>query len=135
MPIGALSLALSYTLLKRLPRHDRRHALDVLGAVLLVTATSLLMLALNWGGVRYPWMSAPILGLFAASAFVWALFGLRLGRAPEPLIPLNLFGNQVVRTGTFAALFSMGSSSALPSSCRPTSRLSSVFLRPTAASP
>ncbi|MHB2166098.1 MDR family MFS transporter [Alsobacter sp. R-9] len=108
LPIGALSLALSYTLLKRLPRHDRRHSLDVLGAVLLVAATCVLMLALNWGGVRHPWLSAPILGLVGLSAVLWLLFGLRLGRADEPLIPLSLFANQVVRTGTLAALFSMG---------------------------
>jgi predicted MFS family arabinose efflux permease len=31
-----------------------------------------------------------------------------LGSAPEPLIPLNLFANPVVRNGTIAALFGMG---------------------------
>ncbi len=108
VPIGALSLAMTYSLLKRLPRHDRRHSLDVLGAVLLIAATGVLMLALNWGGVRYPWASAPILSLFGASALLWIGFALRLGRADEPLIPLNLFANPVLRMGTLSALFGMG---------------------------
>ena len=108
LPIGALSLAMTYTLLKRLPRHDRRHSLDILGAALLVAATGTLMLALNWGGVRYPWASMPILALFVGSVLLWIAFGLRLGHADEPLIPLNLFANPVLRMGTLAALFGMG---------------------------
>jgi EmrB/QacA subfamily drug resistance transporter len=108
LPIGALSLAMTYTLLKRLPRHDRKHSLDILGAVLLIAATGTLMLALNWGGVRHGWASPTILGLFAGSALLWIAFGLRLGRADEPLIPLNLFANPVLRMGTAAALFGMG---------------------------
>ena len=33
----------------------------------------LLLLALSWGGVRYPWASAPILGLVGGSAVLWLL--------------------------------------------------------------
>ena len=75
------------SLLKRLPRHDRKHALDIPGAILIMAATSVLMLALNWGGTRYPWSSPTILGLFGLAGVLWVLFGLRLGHADEPLIP------------------------------------------------
>ena len=61
VPLGLIAFFMTDRLLRRLPRHDRPHALDVLGAVLLVAATSVLMLALNWGGVRYPWGSLQIL--------------------------------------------------------------------------
>jgi EmrB/QacA subfamily drug resistance transporter len=108
LPLGALAFVMTDRLLRRLPRHERKHAIDVLGAVLLVAATCVLMLGLNWGGTRYPWVSAPIAGLFAGSAVLWALFALRLGRAPEPLIPLSLFRNGVVRNGTLSACFGMG---------------------------
>ena len=40
-------------LLRRLPRHQRPHKLDVIGAVLIVTASISFMLAINLGGVRY----------------------------------------------------------------------------------
>ena len=79
--------------LKRLPRHECRHRLDLLGAGLLMIATITLLLALNWGGLRYPWLSVPILSLFAGSLLFWALFALRLRVAREPLIPLELSRN------------------------------------------
>ena len=71
-------------------------------------ATSALLLALSWGGVRYAWTSPQILGLAGASLLLWALFAARLTSAPEPLIPLHVLSNQVVAMGTLAACFGMG---------------------------
>jgi EmrB/QacA subfamily drug resistance transporter len=108
LPLGLLALWMANASLKRLPRHDRRHSLDLLGAVLMVAGTVSFMLVLSWGGVRYPWGSAEVLGLLAASAVLWVLFVLRLRHAPEPLIPPTIFRNPVVRMGTLAACFGMG---------------------------
>ena len=63
-----LAYLLTHNVLQRLPRHDRPHSLDVLGAVLMVGAAIALMLALTWGGRRYGWDSPQILALFGASA-------------------------------------------------------------------
>src|SRR5215204_1183958 len=100
LPLGALAFWMSNAALKRLPRYDRRHRLDVLGAALLMGATVALLLALNWGGVRYAWLSAPIAGLLAGSAALSAALALRLHTAREPLIPLDILRNPVVRMGT-----------------------------------
>jgi EmrB/QacA subfamily drug resistance transporter len=108
VPLGALALWMAYASLRHLPRHERRHRLDLLGAVLLVGATVTLMLALSWGGRHYPWASREILGLVAASALLWALFALRQRTAREPLIPLDVLRNPVVRSGTLSACFAMG---------------------------
>jgi EmrB/QacA subfamily drug resistance transporter len=108
LPLGLLAFWMSNASLKRLPRHDRPHRLDILGAVLMVVATVTFMLGLSWGGVRYPWGSPLVLGLFAASALLWVLFVLRLRHAPEPLIPPSIFRNPVVRMGTLSACFGMG---------------------------
>ena len=108
VPLGALALWMAYASLRHLPRHERRHRLDLLGAVLLVGATVTLMLALSWGGRHYPWTSREILGLVAASALLWALFALRQRTAREPLIPLDVLRNPVVRSGTLSACFAMG---------------------------
>jgi EmrB/QacA subfamily drug resistance transporter len=108
VPLGLVAYLMTDRLLRRLPRHDRPHALDILGAVLIIAATSLLMLALNWAGTRFPWLSQPILVLGAGSLVLWVAFAARLATAPEPLIPLTLFANPVVRNGTLAALFGMG---------------------------
>jgi EmrB/QacA subfamily drug resistance transporter len=108
VPLGALAFWMSNAALKRLPRHDRRRHLDVAGALLLMGTTVTLLLALNWGGLRYPWASLPIIGLVMASLALAAALALRLRTAREPLIPLEVLRNPVVRTGTLAACFGMG---------------------------
>lgn len=108
VPLGLVAFALSSHFLKRLPRHERPHALDLLGAVLLVAATVSMLLVLNWGGIRYPWLSMQVFGLAALSAVLWVLFGYRLGTADEPLVPLSLFANPVIRWASLAAMFGMG---------------------------
>lgn len=108
LPLGALALWLVNDRLKRLPRHDRRHRLDVLGALLMTAASVTLMLAVSWGGVEHPWGSAPILALFGTSALAWALFGRRLATASEPLIPVAVLANPVVAAAAMAGALSMG---------------------------
>ncbi len=108
LPLGLLAFKMTNNVLKRLPRHERRHRLDYLGAVLMTAATTAFLLALTWGGTRYPWLSFPTLGLLAGSLIGWLLFVGRLLTAPEPLLPLAVLRNQVVATGTAAAFFAMG---------------------------
>jgi sugar phosphate permease len=53
-------------------------------------------------GVRYPFMSLPILALIAAALIVGFLFVLRLRTAPEPLIPISILRNPIVRWAILA---------------------------------
>ncbi len=108
LPLGALAYWMTSRALRRLPRHERPHRLDLAGAGLLVGATVALLLALSWGGLEYPWMSAPILGLVALSGLFWAALAWHLRRAEEPFIPAGILANPVVRAGTLAACFGMG---------------------------
>jgi EmrB/QacA subfamily drug resistance transporter len=108
LPLGAVAFVIAFHGLKKLPRHDQPRRLDLLGALLLVAATVLLLLALNWGGLRYPWLSGPIVGFLAASAVLGILFAIRMRLAPEPLIPPGVLHNPVVRMGTLSAFFGMG---------------------------
>lgn len=108
LPLGLLAYLMTDKALKRLPRHERPHKLDFLGAGLMTSATVTLLLALSWGGVHYPWASVPILGLIGLSALLWIAFAIRLKTAEEPLIPLAILANPVVRMGTIAAGFGMG---------------------------
>ncbi len=76
LPLGALAIAIIDKPLRKLPRIARPHQLDALGAVLMVAATSALLLMLNWGGSIYPWSSFEIVGLGAISLTFWIAFGL-----------------------------------------------------------
>jgi EmrB/QacA subfamily drug resistance transporter len=102
IPLGILAMAIINNPLKKLPLAGRRHAIDGLGAALLVVATALLLLALNWGGSAYPWISPEILGLLACSVLFWAGLALRLLRAAEPLVSVEVLSNRVVLAGTLA---------------------------------
>ena len=108
LPLGLLAFWMTNGVLRRLPRHERPHQIDLLGAVLMVAATLQLLLALSLGGVQLPWGSPQILTLFGGSILVWGLFVLRLSTAAEPLLPLTVVLNPVVAAGTGTACFAMG---------------------------
>jgi EmrB/QacA subfamily drug resistance transporter len=108
LPLGAGALAMVYGVLKRLPRHERPHKLDVIGALLMAFAATTLLLALSWGGSTYPWISPQVVGLLVATVIAWSLFAGRLLTAAEPFVPLAVMFNPVVGTGTAANFFVVG---------------------------
>src|SRR6476646_3359193 len=108
IPLGLIAVALMMHLLRHLPRHDRPHKLDFLGAALIMAASSSFMLALSMGGVNYPWLSTPILSLFGAALLIGAAFIVRLRTAPEPLIPLSILGNREARLAIAGNAFGWG---------------------------
>jgi hypothetical protein len=111
--LGLLAFAATSTLLRRLPRHERPHRLDLVGATLIVTASVAFMLALNLGGKNYPWVSPQVLGLFAMALAVGVGFVRRLMVAPEPLIPVAILVHPIVRLAVLANALGWGSIIAL----------------------
>jgi EmrB/QacA subfamily drug resistance transporter len=108
LPLGAAALLMTNRALLRLPRHERPHRLDMLGAALMVAAAVALLLALSWGGSRFRWASPQILGLVGLSALLWMLFVRRLLTAPEPFIPLSMVREPVVGAIVIAGFFGIG---------------------------
>ena len=109
IPMGLAALAITSSLLRRLPRYERPHVLDIVGAALIVSASVSFMLAVSAGGVRYPWTSLPIIALFAVALIMGMLFVMRLVTAPEPLIPVAILRNPIVRCAITANAFGWGS--------------------------
>ena len=66
------------------------------------------MLALNLGGVRFAWLSLPVLALFTVALAMGAFFVFRLVTAPEPLIPISILANPIVRCAIAANSFGWG---------------------------
>lgn len=83
-----------------LPERERplKPSIDYLGALTLTASMTLLMLALVETESAMPAWARPL--LFAASGIllIWFVFVER--RAPEPMIPFQLFHNRVVAVGT-----------------------------------
>jgi EmrB/QacA subfamily drug resistance transporter len=113
LPIGVAALA-GLALRLPAPATERpARPLDAAGAALLAAGTSALMLTCIWGGERYAWDSAPILGLIAATIVLSGALLVRERRAPDPIVPLHLLrtrsvavASAVLFLGT-AALFSV----------------------------
>jgi EmrB/QacA subfamily drug resistance transporter len=103
MPVGALALLTTGLTMPKLAS-GRQHRIDYLGAALLVSGVTPLLLAFSWAGTEYPWSSPPIIGLFGASALFLVLFVAAELRAPEPILDLRLFGNRIF-TPTLLAAF------------------------------
>jgi EmrB/QacA subfamily drug resistance transporter len=107
LPVGALAFFMTNRALRILPQLKRDHRLDILGAVLIVGATTALMLLLTLGGVRYPWTSPPMLLLALVGVALSIGFVIDMAWAKEPLIPFGIFRNEVVGSASMSMFFAM----------------------------
>jgi len=107
LPLGLAALGFTSNVLKRVPYHPRKHRLDIIGALLMMTAAVALLLTLSWGGRLFDWISPQIGLLLLGSAALWGLFAWRLVATEEPFLPLAVLGNPVVRCASLAGACAM----------------------------
>ncbi|MFE0681423.1 MFS transporter [Streptomyces sp. NPDC058961] len=117
VPFGLVTLAVITVVLK-LPRPRVRPRLDILGMLLLATASTCLVLLTSWGGTEYAWGSRTILGLAAGAAGTTVLFLVVENFAAEPVIPLRLFRDSIFNisglVGAVIGVALFGAASYLP---------------------
>ena len=73
-----------------------RRSVDVLGALLLTCALTLLILAILGGGQTWAWTSAPSIAGFGAGFVLLAIFVVVERRAVEPILPLWVFSRRLL---------------------------------------
>ncbi len=79
--------------------------IDFQGAILCAAATICLLLGLTWGGEQISaWTSMPVLSILAIAILLLVLFILVERKAHEPILPLDLFRNQIFRVGAALSL-------------------------------
>jgi EmrB/QacA subfamily drug resistance transporter len=94
VPIGLVALAVIATAFRA--RTDQtKHTIDYLGAALLAGGLSAIVLYTSLGGTTYPWGSPGMLALIVGGFVLLAAFVLVEARAPEPVLPLEIFRNRV----------------------------------------
>ncbi|RFU26308.1 hypothetical protein B7463_g10033, partial [Scytalidium lignicola] len=83
--------------------------LDLPGSTLFAGLIVMLLMAIDWGGVTYPWNSPIIIGLFAgsAAAFCVFLFWERL-QGDSAMLPLSLFRNSKISYAAASSIMSYG---------------------------
>ncbi len=90
LPLGVLALLVTAVTM-HLPGRRGEVSVDWSGAGLLAVGVAALTLLASWGGIEYPWVSAPILGLAALSVVALVGFISVERRVDEPILPLRLF--------------------------------------------
>jgi EmrB/QacA subfamily drug resistance transporter len=83
------------------PKHRK---VDTLGAVLLATALTSLVLGVLGGGQSWAWGSAESITAFAVGATLLAAFVVVERRAPDPILPLWVFSRRLLCATTIVAL-------------------------------
>lgn len=86
IPIGAAALFIIARSLHEDVAH-RRHRIDYGGAALLAIGVGLFIFGLLQGGVAWPWLSAPGVGVFVVAVASLAAFGWQERHAAEPMLP------------------------------------------------
>ncbi|HEU5227636.1 MAG TPA: MDR family MFS transporter [Ktedonobacteraceae bacterium] len=113
LPIGIIALLVLIFLMPSLHNKTRQVSIDYIGATLLVVGTVPLLLGFTWAGNPYPWLSAQVIGPFAAAVVFLAAFIIyeaRLERrGGQPIIEPSLFKNRIFTVSTLiTTIFGMG---------------------------
>ncbi|HEY2642962.1 MAG TPA: MFS transporter, partial [Galbitalea sp.] len=81
-----------------------RHKIDYLGASLITTSLTLLILAVLEGGVAWAWDSPISIAAFALGGLMLAAFVFVETRASEPVLPLWVFSRRLLVSTAFVGL-------------------------------
>jgi EmrB/QacA subfamily drug resistance transporter len=102
LPLGLIAL---FMILYRMPGLPRRGGgrVDYVGAVLLVSTFTPLLLALSLGGISYAWDSPRIIALLSVAAVSFVVFLWFESRTHEPILPLHLFRIKTFRIAVLAS--------------------------------
>lgn len=113
LPIGIASLVITSAVL-HIPKVKRAHTIDYLGALLMVSAITLILLSVAVFGPQNGWGDSRTIGYLALGILLTVLFLMWEKRAKEPILPLYLFKNHtfsltsllggVIGAGMFGAI-------------------------------
>lgn len=96
IPLGIVNIILFSIFFPNFRLDTVKHKIDYPGIIAILLAVIPLMLALSFGGTDYPWLSWPIITMFAVSAVAIIALPFIEMRSQEPIIPLEIFRNPVV---------------------------------------
>ena len=113
IPFGIAALVITSAVL-HLPKVKREHTIDYLGALLMVSAVTLVLLSLAVYGPQNGWGDSRTITYLIVGIILTVLFLMWEKRAKEPILPLHLFKNHtfsltsllgaVIGAGMFGAI-------------------------------
>nr|ARP51716.1 toxin efflux transporter MFS [Phyllosticta cirsii] len=118
LPIGGLAAALVVFFFPRITQHkpprepllQRIDRFDPIGTLLLIPAVICLLLALQWGGVKYPWGSGRVIALFVIGGLLLLGFvGVQSWKQENATVPPRIMHSRTVWASALYA-FGLGAS-------------------------
>ncbi|KPB04236.1 MDR family MFS transporter [Bacillus sp. CHD6a] len=117
IPLGILAIIGLYLFLHE-GVEKKKHSIDYAGAGLLFVSVSSFMFVMVEGGVRWEWLSTPVLSLIALSAIAFIFFILQEKRAKDPMMPFDIWQERSILIANITSLTTgvmlIGISSFLP---------------------
>jgi EmrB/QacA subfamily drug resistance transporter len=103
-----LALVALFMVIVKMPKlsHAAKGSIDYVGALLIVAACVPLLLALTFGGQKYPWDSGVVLTLLAMFVVFTALFVRNEKKVSDPIIHMELFADKVFTWANLGGFFS-----------------------------
>ena len=100
LPFGIAALIITSISL-HIPKVKREHSIDYLGALLLVSGVSALLLGISVYGPQDGWQTSKTLITLVGALALILLFIFQESRAKEPILPLALFKNHTFSVTSF----------------------------------
>jgi EmrB/QacA subfamily drug resistance transporter len=94
LPVGIIAFILIWLMFPSVERKEKE-PVDYFGSLFLTLTIIPLLLAFSWGGTKYQWDSAQILGLFASGILSLIIFIMIERKVKSPVLPLHLFKNSI----------------------------------------
>lgn len=104
MPLGIIIVFLFFFFFPQLRTDRRKHKIDYIGVITVTLTTVPLVLAINWGGTEYDWLSPTIIGMLGSAVVMFIIFIFNETRAEEPIVSLGLFRNRVMAVSSIVTL-------------------------------
>ncbi|CAI6342461.1 unnamed protein product [Periconia digitata] len=119
LPVGGAIIAVlvfmfkpPYRTVEQDPVGARIKRLDLPGAALFIPAVAMILMALQWGDITYPWSSARIVGLFVGGGALLLVFaGWQYYVGEDAMISPSVITQRTVFWSCLSAMFGMGAMS------------------------
>ncbi|HLN60737.1 MAG TPA: MDR family MFS transporter [Symbiobacteriaceae bacterium] len=101
LPLGLIALVMLWRFLDE-KIEKRKVSVDYLGSATMTGGLTLLLLAVQTGGKDYAWTSPVILGELIGAGVLLLVFLWQERRAPDPMLPLDLFKRPMISVSNLA---------------------------------
>jgi EmrB/QacA subfamily drug resistance transporter len=118
LPIGAIAFGIIAIFFKSPQRNkeasigfsERLKQFDIVGTIVFIPAVVCLLLALQWGGTKYPWSDGRIIALFIVFGILIIIFvAIQFRRGERATVPIRIASQRSVGAGALFGLLLGGS--------------------------